>query len=77
MISSVPSNVQPKDMIESIREFIRHFFLCEECTQHFLNMTSNAANEIHSYQDNVLYLWRGNQSKGNEFFCLFIVHFFP
>ncbi len=54
------SNVKSTDLIGSIREFIRHFFLCEECTKHFLNMTSNAENEINSYKENVLYLWRGN-----------------
>ncbi len=54
-------------MIESIREFIRHFFLCEECSKHFLSMTTNAANEIHSYKENVLYLWRGNQYEISHF----------
>jgi len=55
----VPSNVKPSDIIISIREFIRNFYLCEECVTHFINMTSNAENEINSYHESVLYLWRG------------------
>jgi len=49
-------------MIVSIREFVRKFFLCEECVKHFTNMTSNVENEINSFKENVLYLWRGNSS---------------
>ncbi len=56
------SNVKPADMIVSIREFVRKFFLCEECVQHFTNMTSNAENEVNSFKETVLYLWRGNSS---------------
>ncbi len=61
------SNVKPTDMIESIREFVRHFFLCDECVKEFTTMTKNAANEINSYKENVLYLWRGNQYKKKKF----------
>lgn len=60
---SVPSNAKPTDVIVPIREFVRKFFLCEECVKHFTNMTSNAEHEIPSYQENVLYLWRGNIHK--------------
>ncbi|CAF0878512.1 unnamed protein product [Rotaria sordida] len=56
----LPSNVKPSDMILSIREYVRRFFLCDECAKHFLNMTSNAENEINSFKENVLYLWRGH-----------------
>jgi hypothetical protein len=59
----VASNVKPSDVIVAIREFVRKFFLCEECTKHFINMTTNAENEIDSYKENVLYLWRGILSK--------------
>ena len=53
------SNVKPADVIVSIREFVHRFFLCEECSKHFINMTANAENEIHSHKESVLYLWRG------------------
>jgi thiol oxidase len=56
----VASDVKPTDLIGSIRGFVHHFFLCEECAKHFASMTANAANEINSYKENVLYLWRGN-----------------
>ncbi|CAF1218213.1 unnamed protein product [Rotaria sordida] len=58
--NKLPSNTKPSNMIVSIREFIRKFFLCEECAAHFINMTSNAENEIDSYKGCVLYLWRGH-----------------
>jgi hypothetical protein len=63
----VPSNVKPTDLIRSIREFVRHFFLCEECSKHFINMTSNAENEINSFKENVLYLWQGNSYRISDF----------
>ncbi|UJR33827.1 hypothetical protein I4U23_021251 [Adineta vaga] len=56
------SNVKPTDVLVSIREFIRKFFLCEECVKHFTNMTANVENEVHSYKDSVLYLWRGHNT---------------
>ena len=52
--------VKPWDIIVSIRKFIGKFFLCEECAQHFKNMTANAENEVNSFKESVLYLWRGN-----------------
>jgi c-di-GMP-related signal transduction protein len=52
----------------SIREFIRNFFLCEECVTHFVNMTSNVENEIHSFDETVIYLW---QSKLKTLLVLF------
>ena len=54
----VPSSVKPSDLIISIREYIRKFFLCDECSKHFVNMTQNAENEVTSYKESVLYLWR-------------------
>ncbi|CAF1263111.1 unnamed protein product [Adineta ricciae] len=63
--NKLPSNAKPTDVIVPIREFVRKFFLCEECVKHFTNMTSNAEHEISSYKENVLYLWRGH-NKVNE-----------
>lgn len=54
----VSSNAKPADVIVSIREFINHFFLCKECATHFVNMTYNAENEINTYNQSILYLWR-------------------
>ncbi|CAF5131269.1 unnamed protein product [Rotaria sp. Silwood1] len=59
-VKGVPSNVKPFDLILSIRNFIGKFFLCQECVTHFLNMTLNAENEINSYKQCVLYLWRSH-----------------
>ncbi|CAF4768826.1 unnamed protein product [Rotaria sp. Silwood1] len=56
----LPSNVKPSDIFLSIREYIRNFFLCEECAKHFLNKTSNAEHEIKSFKESVLYFWRGH-----------------
>ncbi|UJR13479.1 hypothetical protein I4U23_000493 [Adineta vaga] len=60
--NALSSNVKPFDVIVSIREFINHYFLCEECVTHFVNMTSNVENEINSYDESVLYLWRCHNS---------------
>lgn len=60
--NQLSSTVKPSDVIVSIREFVRHFFLCEECVRHFTNMTSNAENEIDSFKEAVLYLWRAHNN---------------
>ncbi|CAF1215251.1 unnamed protein product [Adineta steineri] len=58
--NALPSYIKPSDVIVSIREFIGNFFLCEECVTHFVNMTINAENEIKSYHESILYLWRSH-----------------
>ncbi len=61
LIRLVSSHTIPSDLILSIREFIRHFYQCEECVRHFVNMTSNVEKEVKSYDDAVLYLWQGKR----------------
>ncbi|CAF1174769.1 unnamed protein product [Rotaria sordida] len=58
--NKLSSDVKPFDLMLSIRQFIGKFFLCQECVTHFINMTSNAENEINSYNESVLYLWRSH-----------------
>ena len=35
-----------KEVLITIREYIRHFFMCRECRDHFLEMSANLKNEV-------------------------------
>ena len=59
LVVPVSRDVNPSDLIVSIREFVGRFFLCEECALHFVNMTANAEKEVNTFDESVLYLWRG------------------
>lgn len=41
----------------TIKDYMENFFQCEYCRQHFLHMTANVTNEIHTNTDAILYLW--------------------
>ncbi|KAL8228967.1 hypothetical protein R6Q57_013867 [Mikania cordata] len=38
-------------------DFIHHFFICEECREHFYNMCSRVSSSFSSTRDFVLWLW--------------------
>ncbi|KAL6779458.1 hypothetical protein ACKKBG_A12395 [Auxenochlorella protothecoides x Auxenochlorella symbiontica] len=45
----------------AVRGFVRHFFLCSECSDHFVKMTTDAAAaRVASRRDAVLWLWRAH-----------------
>jgi len=50
----------PRDVLRSMVSYVREFFGCRECSEHFLEMVANGSNietEVTSYEDAVLYLW--------------------
>jgi len=55
----------PRDVLNAMMNYVKHFFSCQECAKHFMNMIKNGSsieNEVKSYKDAVLFLW----SKHNE-----------
>ncbi|KAL7674523.1 hypothetical protein ACOME3_000800 [Neoechinorhynchus agilis] len=52
-------------MFNSIRNYMSHFFGCEECVQHFLEGTQQYIGRIENGDDLVLILWKGhNRANG-------------
>ena len=50
----------PRDVLRSMVSYVREFFGCRDCSEHFLEMVGNGTNietEVSSYQEAVLYLW--------------------
>ena len=55
----------PREVLRAMVSFVRDFFGCRECSEHFLQMVSNGTlveTEVNSYEDAVLFLW----SKHNQ-----------
>lgn len=55
----------PRDVLNAMKNYVKHFFKCRECADHFMTMIKNGSsieNEVKSYKDAVLFLW----SKHNE-----------
>lgn len=48
------------EVLSRIREYIRYFFSCVECKEHFTAMSANLKNEVSSHNEAILWLWRGH-----------------
>lgn len=53
-------NLMGLEVLSRIREYIKHFFGCEECRNHFTEMSENLRNEVHSQNEAILWLWRSH-----------------
>lgn len=49
----------PTDVLMTMTHYVRDFFGCQECSEHFLRMVDNGDNitSVGSYEEAVLYLW--------------------
>ncbi|CAL1262571.1 unnamed protein product [Larinioides sclopetarius] len=54
-----------KDVLFIIRDYIKYFFTCEECSKNFQNMAENIEAEVKNSQDAVLWLWEAH-NKANH-----------
>ena len=76
----------PTDVLMAMTSYVRDFFKCQECSQHFLSMVEDGDNitSVRSYEEAVLYLWyRHNEvnerliSSGHADDPLFPKEYFP
>lgn len=44
-------------VLEIIAGYVKYFFGCTECSEHFMQMTSTIKNNVSSFDDAVLWLW--------------------
>ena len=49
------------DMV-TIRNYVRHYFACNDCRDHFLQMSTNVASEVSNKHDAVLWLWQAHNT---------------
>ncbi|XP_055938641.1 sulfhydryl oxidase 1-like isoform X2 [Argiope bruennichi] len=54
-----------KDVLFVIRDYIKYFFTCEECSKNFQKMATNIEDEVKNSQDAVLWLWEAH-NKANH-----------
>ncbi|GFN88377.1 sulfhydryl oxidase [Plakobranchus ocellatus] len=50
----------PKEVLSAMQGYMKHFFGCEECSKHFLEMSQNINLEVTSQAESVLWLWRSH-----------------
>ncbi|KAF6201265.1 hypothetical protein GE061_005712 [Apolygus lucorum] len=55
----------PQEVLEAIKGYMKNFFGCTDCAQHFLKMAANMENQVHSLKDSVMYLWAAH-NKANK-----------
>lgn len=48
------------EVLSRIRQYIKHFFSCEECKDHFTEMSNSLREEVNSHNDAILWLWRSH-----------------
>ncbi|GFS47610.1 sulfhydryl oxidase 1 [Nephila pilipes] len=53
----IPDGPKGKQILFIIRDYIRDFFTCEECSKNFLKKAENVENEVSTSQEAVLWLW--------------------
>lgn len=44
-------------VLEIIAGYVKHFFGCTDCSEHFMQMATSIRNNVSSYDDAVLWLW--------------------
>ncbi|KAJ7298782.1 hypothetical protein O6H91_Y418700 [Diphasiastrum complanatum] len=59
-LSTRVDDTESSAAFEAMHEFISHFFACEDCRKHFLQLSSRAKMEIVSRRDLVLWFWRAH-----------------
>uniref|UniRef100_A0A7N5JHL1 Sulfhydryl oxidase n=1 Tax=Ailuropoda melanoleuca TaxID=9646 RepID=A0A7N5JHL1_AILME len=47
----------PSDALPTMRKYIRHFFGCRMCAEHFENMAAESMHEVRNREEAVLWLW--------------------
>ncbi|XP_060074737.1 sulfhydryl oxidase 2-like [Ylistrum balloti] len=51
-------NFNPRSVLDAIAGYIKHFFGCSDCAQHFLKMAESIDSEVKNLNDSVLWLWQ-------------------
>lgn len=53
------------DTMKKIRDYIKHFFGCTKCVEHFTKMAANIDHEVKTHDEAILWLWKAH-NKANK-----------
>ncbi|XP_050519822.1 sulfhydryl oxidase 2-like [Daktulosphaira vitifoliae] len=48
------------DILDGISGYVKHFFGCTECSEHFMQMTTTMHGNVSTFDDAVLWLWKAH-----------------
>lgn len=54
---AVPPPELPLEVLSTMRCYVRHFFGCQECAEHFEAMAAKSMDRVASREEAVLWLW--------------------
>nr|XP_023030357.1 sulfhydryl oxidase 2-like [Leptinotarsa decemlineata] len=64
---SMKKNSNPKVVLEAMHGYIKYFFGCEDCSNHFLEMAERRSlNKVASWNESILWLWRAHNEVNNR-----------
>lgn len=46
-----------REVLDAMTGYIKHFFTCSDCADHFLQMTPTIVTNVTTYNDSILWLW--------------------
>ncbi|XP_008303585.1 sulfhydryl oxidase 1, partial [Stegastes partitus] len=56
----------PLEVLSAMRSYVRNFFGCRQCAEHFENMAMESLNEVNSLSSAVLWLWSRHNRVNNR-----------
>lgn len=59
-------HTDPQEVLKAMRTYIRSFFGCRACADHFENMAADGLDEVHSLSGSVLWLWKRHNHVNNR-----------
>ncbi|TKS74429.1 Sulfhydryl oxidase 1 [Collichthys lucidus] len=64
--STSPRGTDPKEVLSAMRNYVRSFFGCRPCAEHFENMARESMVEVDSTSSAVLWLWSRHNRVNNR-----------
>ena len=58
--SIIPEPFDPMEVLDAIREYVRHYLGCRECAGHFQQMAQYMELEVTRPEDVILWMWNGH-----------------
>lgn len=56
----------PMEVLDAIREYVRHYLGCRECARHFQQMAQYMELEVSHPEDVILWMWNGHNRANNR-----------
>ncbi|KAL1130959.1 hypothetical protein AAG570_012200 [Ranatra chinensis] len=50
----------PKEVLHAMLGYVKHFFGCTDCSQHFQQMADSIDQDVHSLEGSILWLWKAH-----------------